>query len=361
MSKDLLTSIDMVQFSMSIYMLGVALSQLIYGPISEGLGRKIPILSGLFIMSCGSLINIFATNIDTIIIGRIVEGIGAGACSGLWRAIARDVFKGDELAKTMSYLVIFIIFIIPAAPLLGGYLDELFGWRSNFIFMAIYGILALAASYLMLEETNTNRDKSKLKISYMVENFIYMLKARNFIQIALGILLTYGAFFSWFLVGPVLLIKKLGVTPSEFGWINFLGIGGAFFVASLINGRMVTKVGTQFMIRLGWNITILSGVLMLALYFANGVDYWSLIAPMMLFSFGATFVFPNAFAKSFTPFGDRAGYAAAIYGSMQVGGGSILGVLVSYLPDESQFYLSCIILGCCISAWILFETAPKEN
>ena len=361
MAKDLWTSVDMIQFSMSIYMLGVSLSQLIYGPISEGLGRKIPILSGLIIMSCGSVINIFAANIEVIIIGRIVEGIGAGACSALWRAIARDTFKGEELAKTMSYLVVFIIFIIPAAPLLGGYLEELFGWRSNFVFMAIYALLALVASYLKLEETNIHRDKAKLKFSYIFKNFSFMLKARGFMQISLGILLTYGAFFSWFLVGPVLLIKKLGISPSEFGWINFLGMGGSFLIASLINGQIVTKVGTQFMIRIGWNITILSGVVMLGLYLANGVEYWSLIAPMMLFSFGATFVFPNAFAESFTPFGDRAGYAAAIYGSMQIGGASLLGILVSYLPDENQLYLALIILVCCTTAWILFETAPKEN
>ena len=79
---------------------------------------------------------------------------------------------------------------------------------------------SILASYLKLEETNKSRDKSKLRLSYILENYLFMLKSRGFMQIALAILLTYGSFFSWFLVSPVLLIKKLGISPSEFGWIN---------------------------------------------------------------------------------------------------------------------------------------------
>lgn len=251
-----------------------------------------------------------------------------------------------------------LIFIVPAAPLLGGYIEEFFGWRANFIFMAIYAALAIIASYLKLEETNKSRDKKKLKISYIKENFLFMLKSRAFMQVAFAILLTYGAFFSWFLVGPVLLIKKIGISPSDFGWINFIGIGGAFFTASLINGKVVSKAGTKFMMRMGWNIAFFAGFAMLVLYMLIGVDYWGLIIPMMMFSFGATFIFPNAFAESFTPFGDRAGYASAIYGSMQIGGGSLFGMLISYLPDENQFYLAVIMLVCSSIAWLLYETAP---
>lgn len=358
-AKDLHGTIDMVQFSMSIYMLGVSLSQLIYGPVSEGVGRKIPILTGLLIMSSGSIINIFSTSINILILGRFIEGLGAGACSSLWRTIARDTFKGEELAKKMSYLVVFFVFIIPAAPLLGGYIDEIFGWRANFIFMAFYAILAFIISLLKLKETNRNKDKKKLKISYIKENFIFMLKSRSFMQIAFAILLTYGAFFAWFLVGPVLLIKKLGVSPSDFGWINFIGLGGSFFTASLINGQIVSKAGTKFMLRMGWNITILSGFSMLIIYMLLDVDFWGIIIPMMFFAFGATFIFPNAFAVSFTPFGDRAGYAAAIYGSMQIGGGALIGMLISYLPDENQLYLAATILLCSSLAWLLYENAPK--
>lgn len=359
MAQDLRSNIDMVQFSMSIYMLGVSLSQLIYGPISEGIGRRIPILFGLSVMSAGSIINIYAPSIEAIIFGRLIEGLGAGACSSLWRAIARDHFSGKELAQTMSNLVVFIIFVVPAAPVLGGYLEELIGWRANFIFMASYTFIALILCFFNLEESNKHLDKQKLKPRYIMDNFLYMLKSRTFMQMTLAIFMTYGAFFTWFLVSPALMIKKLGISPSNYGWFNFIGVGGAFFISSLINSRLVSKLGIRAMMRIGWSITTFAGASMLLSYLAFGVCFWALLIPMMMFACGATFVFPNAFAASFAPFGDRAGYAAAIYGSMQIGGAALFGFIISFLPDENQLYMSMIMFSACLSAWLLFETAPK--
>src|SRR3989338_6223909 len=132
------TNVDLAQWSMAIYMLGVALSQLVYGPLSEGVGRKKPLLTGLIIMIVGTLICLFSPSIKVLILGRLIQGCGAGACAALWRSIFRDLFTGEELSKYGSYLVVFIMFIIPAAPLLGGYLEEFYSWRACFAFMTLY-------------------------------------------------------------------------------------------------------------------------------------------------------------------------------------------------------------------------------
>jgi len=357
MSKALFTSVDMVQFSMSVYMFGISISQLAYGPISEALGRKKPIIFGLFVMSLGTLVNVFATNIELIIVGRMIEGVGAGACSGLWRAIARDTYKGEELAKSMSYLIICFIFIIPAAPLFGGYLSDQFGWRSNFVFMLIYGILALFCSSIWLKETNKHKDIKKLRGKYIIDSFIFIFRSRRFMQISASILLTYGAFFAWFLIGPVLLVGKIGISSTEFGLFNFFGIGGGLLLSSTLNGKLVSRFGTSFMIRLGWGIAILAGLTMLTLFIIFGVDFYAIIIPTIIFAFGLTFIFPNAFAESFAPFDERAGYAAAVYGSMQLGGGALFGFLASYLPEENQLYLALMILGSSSLAWFLYENS----
>lgn len=151
---DMHTSVSLAGLSMSIYMFGTAISQLIYGPLSEGIGRKTPMLIGLFIMTIGSIICVLATNIDTLIIGRLIQGCGAGACACLWRSVFRDSFSGEDLSKYASYLVVLIMFIAPAAPIIGGILQEIFGWQSNFIFMAVYSLLSLVGIIFKFHETN---------------------------------------------------------------------------------------------------------------------------------------------------------------------------------------------------------------
>ncbi|MGI4851069.1 MAG: multidrug effflux MFS transporter [Janthinobacterium lividum] len=256
------TTISHVQWSMSIYMLGVAVSQLIYGPLSEGVGRKPPIVSGLIIMVIGSVICMTSSTIDTLIVGRLIQGLGAGACTCLWRSIFRDVFTGEDLARSSSYLNIFIIFIIPSAPLLGGYLQVLFNWRANFVFMTGYTLVALAGMIFIFKETNQTYHVSKLKTDYIVKNYALLLKNRFFMGLSLSTFLTYGAFFSWFVIGPVLLIEKIGISPSTFGWLSFCGGAVACALAGYINGQLVKYLGMTFMMRVGWSIMILSGMLM---------------------------------------------------------------------------------------------------
>ena len=114
------TSINLVQWSMTVYMIGAILSQVFFGALAEILGRKKPILLGLMIAMMGLLISTWASSILILIIGRGIQGFGAGACSALCRAIFRDPFSGNTLERLSSYVTIAVSFIIPAAPALGG-------------------------------------------------------------------------------------------------------------------------------------------------------------------------------------------------------------------------------------------------
>ena len=113
MAQDLSTSIDSVQWTMSIYMFGLAVMQFFYGAVSEAFGRKAPMIFGVAIMFIGSIICIYASNIETLITGRLIQGIGISAC--LWRSIFRDTFSGDELAQYASYATMVVMFVIPGA------------------------------------------------------------------------------------------------------------------------------------------------------------------------------------------------------------------------------------------------------
>lgn len=349
------TSITNVQFSMAIFMFGVAISQLFYGLLSEGLGRKIPLIIGLSIFLLGNLVSLLAPTITILIIGRLIQGSGAGACAALWRTMFRDTFEDDELVKYGSYLSIFITFIIPSAPALGGYLQEHFNWQASFIFLSIYSLITLLMVSICLKETSVHHHIDRLKTSFIFKSLKHMLSDPIFMGYSLCTFLCSGAFFSWFVVGPVILIHIVGISPIEFGWITLFGGGGATALGALVNGRLVTILGRQKMLRIGFLIMFIAGSLMLLLKFLSGINVFVIVAPMILFYFGVTFIWPNAFASAFGPFGKMAGYAGALYGFMQISGAAITGVLVSYLPDQNQIPLALVFISTSILAWLIFE------
>jgi MFS family permease len=205
-AENLHARIEQVQFSMAVYLFGVALAQLIFGPLSEGLGRKGPWIMGTVIMFIGSLICYLAPTIEVLIAGRFIQGIGAGSSAVLWRVVFRDLFNKEQLAKMGSYGVIFVMFIIPAAPALGGFLDSTFNWRASFLFMLGYAGVVLLLLLFGYKETSKHHQRERLKLSYVGKTFLLMLTNRVFMGIAMSSFLTYGSFFSWFVVGPVLLV-----------------------------------------------------------------------------------------------------------------------------------------------------------
>jgi DHA1 family bicyclomycin/chloramphenicol resistance-like MFS transporter/DHA1 family 2-module integral membrane pump EmrD-like MFS transporter len=349
------TSIHYVQWSMAIYMMGVAVTQLIYGPLSEGVGRKTPLIIGLLIMSGGSFICMMASSVEMLITGRLIQGCGAGACAALWRSIFRDVFKGEDLARYGSYLVVFIMFIVPAAPALGGWLQEVFGWRASFVFMSFYSLVALAAIMGGFQETSQHHHSERLRLSYLKKTFMELLSNRLFMGVTVCTFLSYGAFFSWFVVGPVLLIEQLHMSPLDFGWITLIGGGSSYALAGWLNGRYVKHFGMKTMMRFGFSMMLLAGLLMLMGNSIFGLEFYAIILPALLFYFGSTFIWPNAFATAFTPFGHIAGYTGALYGFMQICGAAVVGGIVSYLPTMNQLPLALVLLGASAGAWRIYE------
>lgn len=355
------TSINLVQWSMAIYMYGIAISLLFYGPISEGYGRRLPLIIGLIIMLSGSLICLLSSNIDVLIIGRFVQGCGAGACSALWRSIFRDVYHGTDLAKYGSYLTIFMIFIVPATPTLGGYLQQYIGWRANFAFLILYAMITTLLVLFTFKETSQYHHIDRLQFKFIKQAYQQLLYSRIFMGYTACTFLCYGAYFSWFITGPVLLIHILKLSPIIFGWITLIGGGIATAIASVLNGKMVGRFGMPFMLRLGWIIMFTAGILMLFGKLLFGINFYVIVAPMILFYFGVTFIWPNAFASAFTPFGKIAGYAAALYGFMQISGAAVIGTLISHLPTINQIPLATLFIVSPMLSWLVFEILIAPN
>jgi len=358
------TTISQAQFSMALFMFGVALSLFFYGPISDAIGRKKPLLFGLVIMLAGTLLCLFSTSITILLIGRFIQGCGAAAGAG-WRSIFRDTFSGNQLAKYSSYLTMSVTVIIPSAPALGGFLQHTIGWHGSFIFLLIYTLFVLLFVYFKYQETSLHHHKDRLKVAFVFSAYKSLFTCRVFVGYSLCVLLTYGAFFSWFAIGPVLLIKNICISPVGFGLINLGAIAAAMMLGALTNANMVERFGSKFMLQLGWAIMFVAGAMLLILKLAIGVTVIAIVPPVILFFFGTTLIWPNTFAGAITPFGHIAGYAGATYAAMQIGGGALLGTIAAHIPDSNQIPLALIFLVMPVLAWIVYRLfvmpMPSKN
>lgn len=354
MAIDLSTSVDYIQLSIAVYMIAVALCQLLYGPLSEGIGRKKTLLLGLVIFLIGTVICINANNIELLLAGRLLQGSGAAAGAALWRSIFRDQFQGGDLAKYSSYLGTIIVFIVPSAPLLGGYLQTFFGWRSSFTFMCLYVALTMLIIAFIFKETSKHHHISKLSIRFALSAYKELIFSPSFVLPSLACCFTYGAFFAWLVTGPILLIKQVGISPVFFGWLTFLSAGITYSLASTLNGMKVKSWGSSKMLAIGWSLMIGSGVALAFCQFLFGLTLWGLAIPVIFFYFGSALIWPNTFAAAFTPFGHIAGYAGALYGFLQLGGGAFFSGVMSYLPDVSVYPCSFVMTITAAIAWIIF-------
>ncbi len=354
-------SINKIQFSMAVYMFGLAFSQLFYGPLSEGIGRKHSLIIGLTTMCIGSLLCFFAHNVTLLIFGRLIQGCGAGASSCLWRSIFRDSFTNTEMAKYGSYMSIVITFVIPATPTLGGYLQHYISWRASFAFLTLYAITALVTILFYFSETSQHHHIERLKPKVIFQSFWALFKNKKFIIYASCVFLSYGGFYSWYVAGPAILIDSLGISTVAFGWITFFAGGATIGLAGFINGRVVERFGTKNMLRVGWTLTLSAGLLLLLGYLVVGLNLYAVVLPVALFYFGIAFVFPNAFPGAFEDVGKIAGYAGALYGCFTIAGGSLMGAILAHLPHANQLPLAYMFVGCTAAAWILFEATLGIN
>lgn len=361
-SKEFVSSLDAVQWSMAIYMLSLAISQLFYGPISEVVGRKKPMMLGITIMLIGNIICIFSSSVEMLILGRFIQGFGAGGPASLFRSVFRDVYSSEDLSKYGSYLAIVVTSIVPIAPALGGFLETSIGWRYIFVFMCGYTIFALFLMKFFLKETSTAHTKENAQISYVISNFKALLTSRLFMGCTMCNFLAYGGLFANVIVLPILLMDHLNVPAAQFGVYIFFTNASSYALSALLNGLFVKRFGMKFMMNLGFSIMTLSGIFMLTGYFLFGISLWAILTSQMLYSFGSTFIWPNSYATSFTPFGHIAGYTGALYGFMQTCGAGVLGGLMAFLPENNQLPLAITLVSCSLLAFGFYRwgTQPQK-
>jgi DHA1 family bicyclomycin/chloramphenicol resistance-like MFS transporter len=318
---DLGTGTDSVKYTLTTYMLGFAIGQLFYGPLSDRYGRRPIVLIGVAVFTVTSIGCAFASSIEGLIGLRILQGLGAASGAVLGRALLRDAYTAKEMPLVMSWIALAINVSPAIAPSIGGFLGQQFGWRATFWFVGGFGALLLVVMALALGETNRFRSDT-LNLGSLTRGSGEMLRNRRF----LGYMLTLGFAFAinfGMLAGtPFILQDKLGFSPREFGLIVLLSVSG-FTAGNFANNRLVGRVQP---------VTILR--------FAGLQTWWAIVVPHMVLSFGSGMIGPNASAGAVSLYPRLAGTASSWVGLAQMGMGALGTVVVALLTTIGSDYIA---------------------
>ncbi|MCL9684704.1 multidrug effflux MFS transporter [Legionella maioricensis] len=332
-----------IQLTLSIFMLGLSISHVFYGPLSDKIGRKPPLMFGVGLSVFGTLCCFLAPSVSVLILGRFLQGFGIGCCNSVGRSLVRDLFTDRVLAKIGSYVGIISIFIMAASPTLGGYIQEQLGWRANFLFLLIFGIIVWLLAFAILPETNKNLNPDAIKMRVMGRNYLSLLRSKIFLGYTLCACFACAGLVSYLTIAPFLFQDILGLTPLEFGQLTFF-IAGAICFSGALNSQLVMHKGVSYMVFIGVLFMIVGGFSMLIAALCGVKQILYIMIPMALFSVGAGFTFINAFAGAFHPFPQIAGTVGALYASMQDLSAAFASGIIALCKDHGQYSLAIILL-----------------
>ncbi|MDF1760475.1 MAG: multidrug effflux MFS transporter [Coxiellaceae bacterium] len=360
-SEDLGVPVHPVQLTIALFFFGFAVSHLFYGPISDSVGRRKPLIVGIIIAMIGSVICIYTTHIRTLEIGRFVQGFGAGAAATIYRSVLSDLYYGKKLSKVSSFLDISRIFLLASSPLIGAIIMHITGsWRSCFQFLFLYSAVSLIGVLLILKETNEHKHLHKVEIKHIANNIFTLVSSKVFMGYTLFVMLTFGGILCWLTTLPIVLQRVVGMSQIGFGGVSALA-GMFFMVGGVINAFLVGRLGLNRMLFIGFSIMLLAGLLMLGLGLYGYIDIYVIMVPVITFIIGSSMVFPNSYAGAFRPFKMMAGTASAIFGFMQILGGAVSSFIMSYMQTYNQIPLSIALIvvpGC---AFVILATMVNQR
>lgn len=326
---DLGAGADSVKLTLTTYMLGFAVGQLFYGPLSDRYGRRPVLLGGLVFFTAATFACSVAASVGGLIGLRVLQGLGAASGSVLGRALTRDAYTFHEMPLVMSWISLGQNIAPSLAPTVGGFLGEWASWRATFWFVGGFGAILTAVTLVGLGETNKHRSE-RLHLGNLLRGSGEMLRDRHFLGNVLTLGFAFAINFGMLAGVPFILQQHLGFSPREFGLIVLLSVGG-FTAGTFVNNRLVGRVPPiAIMQASGWfHIAALST--MAALSLSGIVTWWAIVVPHMVLSFGTGMIVANANAGAVGMFPKLAGTASSLAGLAQMGMGSLGTITVAIL------------------------------
>ncbi len=332
-----------LQFTLSIYLLFFALSQLPLGLLSDRYGRKPIFIMALSMFALGSVITLSAENYGLFVVGRAIQGLGAGGLSTLTKTMGRDVYSGDELTQITSYLGVVVVGAPFLSLIIGAHIDQLLGWQGSFLILAGLAVTELILVSLFLPETFPERKRQRVSLRTLQHDIGIALHNKVFLRYAVIFAMINTIDVAYNTVGTFFYQNTLHLSSIEFAWLGVcLAVGllmGLFICRRIQGGRNDI---------LGCVLFVIVSTMLLFVSFAKIESVPSLLIPMLIFSVGMGILFPYAFSKALSAADHRVGLYSSLMGSFQIGVSFSASWLISLSYDGTLLSFAVIVAVCTV-------------
>lgn len=351
--QDLAASDAQMQHTLSYYLLAFGLMMLVYGPLSDALGRKRVVVIALVGYALTSAACALAESIDTLLWMRAGQGMAAGAGMVIGRAIVRDLFAGADAQQVMARVML-VFAIAPAiAPIVGGWLEALAGWRAVFWFLSALGVILTLLVAWWLPESLAKAQRQPLQVGDMLRAYARMLSHRQFLALALLFGVNFGGLFLYIAAAPHLIYELLGYGVTDF-WILFIPAVVGIMAGSQLSGWVAHRWTAQRSIWVAMGVTTSAALFNLLQASWLPVHPVTAVAPVALYAFGMALAMTPISLLAMDIFPLRKGMASALQGFAQTTSNALIAAFLVGLLMGSLLSLATGMLVVVLLSWLFW-------
>ncbi|GLS90561.1 Bcr/CflA family drug resistance efflux transporter [Psychromonas marina] len=358
-AKEFSVSAGDIQITLTAYMAGFALGQLLHGPLADSFGRRPVLLTGTLLFTLASILSALAPSIELLTWTRVAQGFAGAAAAVVIQAIVRDMFEKEEFARTMSFIVLVMTLAPLIAPLLGGYMAVWFGWRSIFWLIALIALLVIAAIVIKIPETLAVEKRQPFRVRSVLYNYRSIVKSADAMLLILTGALSFSGMFAFLTAGSFVYVELHGVPIEHVGYLFGLNVV-SMMVMTVVNGRLVRLKGSQWMLSLGLSIQLVAGVLLLTGQLFD-LGLWGVVIPIMLYTSSISTVGSNSMAILLSDYPSIAGTASSLAGTLRFGLGGVAAAIIAFLPATSSWPMVAVICSCAVLSIVCLLLRNKKQ
>ncbi len=323
---------------------GICVSGPLYGPLSDAYGRKKPLMAALGMFLIGSIVALFSQNLDQMLLGRILQGLGSGGCFTLGTAIIFDSFQKERAIAATNNLNTIVPLIMAAAPMLGGYLNNAFGFRSNFLAIVLFVLLSFVVCLFFFKETLPVENRVPMRIKTILKDFKRAFTSLPFWQLTAVTSLLFAGYITFLSGTSILFVVELGMSKAVFPFIQGAILGG-WVIGSLALNRSIAKWGIPKIKRSGIFSSVGGALILVLATILTPRDPYFLTLGMVIYAFGANWLIGLYFPESMEILPEIKGITASLLTSARL---LIAAVVVGFsgaIYNATIYPLSAIVLG----------------
>jgi MFS transporter, DHA1 family, multidrug resistance protein len=344
------------QLTVTLFLAGLAVSQLVWGPLSDRLGRRRVLLAGLTVYALAGAACAFVPGIRALIAARIVQALGAGSGPVIARAVVRDLYQPARAARILAAMGTAQALTPILAPVIGGWVHALAGWHAVFLVQAGFGAVFLLTAARVVPETNVYAGTRATEP--VGRRLAVLLGHPQYLAYVAVAALMFGGQFAFITGSSFALIGLLGVSPTTYG-LCFATVAAGLMAGNFVSVKIGARFGIDAMLRAGATIGAAAGIVMASLAWAGVATVASVIVPMFGFAFGLGFVLPNAAAGAIGPFPRMAGLASAVLGFVQLTGSALYAGGVSRFYDGTLRPMTTAVATAGVAAAVAFSLLSR--